>query len=173
MAVHDGFVHIDRISFDAYSESHDVEMQAEAYRQRTGTYPEGILGDKAYQNRVNRQWCNERGIRLMGQKLGRPFEEPMIQRLFKRMERIEEIERVEVEGRFGIMKRRYGLNLIKGKSPETAKTMIMLIALVANIAQKTRDILFVLIQLISKALVSIEKRKSLGLNKADWALKMI
>ena len=97
----------------------------------------------------------------------------MIQRLFKRMERIEEIERVEVEGLFGIMKRRYGLNLIKGKSPETAKTMIMLIALVANIAQKIREILFVLIQLISKALVSIEKRKSPGWNKADWALKMI
>ena len=65
----------------------------------------------------------------MGPKQGRPFEHPLIQKLYKRMERMEEIERVEIEGRFGILKRKYGLNLIKGKKPASAMTMIMLIAL--------------------------------------------
>ena len=162
VAVHNGYVFVDRISFDAYSESHDVEMQAEAYRVRTGAYPERILGDKAYQNQANRRWCKERGIHLMGQKMGRPFENKMIQKLFTKLERIEEIERVEIEGRIGIQKRRYGWDKISGKTPATAMTMIMLVALVANIAQRMRDSYFALIQVIVGAVIALDNWCTIG-----------
>ena len=163
VAVHDGMVFVDRMSFDAYSESHDVEMQAEAYRSRTGHYPASILADKAYQNRANRQWCQDRGIRLMGNKLGRPFENPAMNRLFKRFARMDEIQRVEIEGRIGIQKRRYGWDLIKGKKQESAMTMIMLVALVANLAQGMRGIHLALFRFLYKESIKINNLR-MGIN---------
>ena len=73
------------------------------------------------------------------------------------MERLEEIERVEVEARFGIQKRKYGLNLIKGKKPASAMTMIMLIALVANLAHRMRGIRYILIKLLFRQTIRLKK----------------
>jgi hypothetical protein len=156
IAVINGFVVVDKISFDAYSESNDVEHQAEEYKRRTGYYPERILADKAYQNRANRRWCSERKIRLMGQKQGRPFEIPLINKLYKKIERMEEIERVEVEGRIGIQKRRYGWDCVKGRLPETTKTMILIAVLAANLEQIMRKILFALIRYIICQCITIK-----------------
>jgi hypothetical protein len=75
---------------------------------------------------------------ISGAKLGRPFDEAMINQLFQKMHRMEEVECVEIEGRIGIQKRRYGWDLIKGKSPESAKVMILLMMLATNIAQELR-----------------------------------
>ena len=68
----DGFVLLDRFSWDAYNETSDLGVQAEAFRQRFGHYPASIHADKIYQTRANRAWCKERGIRLSGKPLGRP-----------------------------------------------------------------------------------------------------
>jgi len=144
-----GFVFVDKISFDAYSESKDVVLHAEAYKARTGRYPDQILCDKAYQNRANREWCNERGIKLMGKKQGRQFEDPFIQKCLKKIERIDEASRVAIEGKIGVQKRRYSWSLITGKSPESAKTMIMLSTLAANLEHLIRilgNFIFVLYQ---------------------------
>jgi len=157
VACFNGFIFVDRISFDAYSESKDIPLQVEAYRLRTGHYPERILADKAYQNRENRQWCKERGIRLMGVKQGRSFEDPYISRLFRKLERIEEIERVEIEGRIGIQKRRYNWNTVKGRLPETAMTMIMLAVLAANLTKRMSDILFYLFQAMFTNCITLKK----------------
>jgi len=140
VGVANGYVFVDKIDFNAYSESHDIELHAEAYKKRTGYYPDRILGDKAYQNRANRDWCAQRGIRLMGKRLGRPYEDPLLQRAFDKIGRLEEGERVIVEGKIGVQKRRYGWDLITGKLPVTAETMIMLAALVGNLEQRLRDI---------------------------------
>jgi len=60
----DGFILIDRFSWDAYNETSDLGGQAEAFRQRFGHYPASIHADKIYQTRANRAWCKQRGIRL-------------------------------------------------------------------------------------------------------------
>ena len=70
----DGFILLDRFSWDAYNETSDLSEQAEKFRQRFGHYPASIHADKIYQTRVNRAWCKERGIRLSGKPLGRPRE---------------------------------------------------------------------------------------------------
>lgn len=145
-----GMVFVDKISFDAYSESSDVILHAEAYRSRTGVYPDTILCDKAYQSRANRQWCEERNIRLMGKRLGRKFEDSIFKKAFDKIERMEEAERVEIEGKIGVQKRRYGWDLIPGKSPATAMTMIMLSALAGNLMTLLWKGLFFVHSLLSK-----------------------
>ena len=63
---------IEKLSFDAYSESDVLIVAVERYFERTGYYPERILADKIYRNRNNLAYCREHGIRLSGPSLGRP-----------------------------------------------------------------------------------------------------
>ncbi len=144
VCVSQGLLFVDRMSFDAYSESHDVILHAEAYRRRTGCYPETILGDKAYQNQANRRWCKERNIRLMGKIPGRPYEEPIIQKAIEKMHRSDERGRVAVEGKIGVQKRKYRWNTIMGKRVDTSFSMIMLSVLAANIQYLIRAGIFYL-----------------------------
>jgi hypothetical protein len=44
----DGYLFIDRCSWDPYNESGDLVMQAEKYKQRYGVYPESIHADQIY-----------------------------------------------------------------------------------------------------------------------------
>lgn len=71
----DGYVVVERISWDNYNESGDLIAQVEAYKELTGVYPVSVHADKIYRTRVNRAWCKERGIRLSGPPLGRPPKE--------------------------------------------------------------------------------------------------
>jgi hypothetical protein len=68
----DGYVFLDRISWDNFNESGDLKAQIEAYYDWTGYYPESVHVDKIYRTRENRAWCKERGIRISGLPLGRP-----------------------------------------------------------------------------------------------------
>jgi IS5 family transposase len=68
----DGFIMLERFSWDAYNETSDLEGQVEAFRQRFRHYPASIHADKIYQTRANRAWSKERDIRLCGKPLGRP-----------------------------------------------------------------------------------------------------
>lgn len=73
MSVDDqGMARVEKLSFDAYNESDVLIKAAEAYRERTGYYPERILADQIYRNRTNMKFCQENGIRLSGKKLGSP-----------------------------------------------------------------------------------------------------
>jgi hypothetical protein len=68
----DKFVFLDKISWDNFNESGDLQSQVEKYKNLTGYYPESLHADKIYRTRKNREWCKERGIRLSGPPLGRP-----------------------------------------------------------------------------------------------------
>ncbi len=68
----DGYVLIERISWENYNESGDFISQIESYKDQTGVYPESVHADKIYRTRVHRAWCKQRGIRLSGVPLGRP-----------------------------------------------------------------------------------------------------
>lgn len=137
IAVVNGIAFVDTLSFNSYNEGEHNEFKnaVEKYRERFGMYPQRILADKIYRNRKNSQWCKEKGIRMSGPKLGRPgkhHEEDL------RTELREVGERNLVESKFGIMKRKYGLNLIKAKLEETTKSDIVMNVFVMNVERVAR-----------------------------------
>jgi len=68
----DGYVFLDRISWNNFNESTDLKIQIESFKKYTGYYPESVHVDKIYRTQKNRAWCKERGIRISGPPLGRP-----------------------------------------------------------------------------------------------------
>jgi transposase, IS5 family len=67
-----GYVFLDRISWDNFNESGDLKRQVEAFKQFTGYYPESIHVARIYRTQENRAWCKELGIRMSGVRLGKP-----------------------------------------------------------------------------------------------------
>ena len=141
VSVIDGKTYLDRISWDAYNESTDLQMQIEAFKTRTGSYPESVHADKIYRTRANLQWCHLNKIRLSGPLLGRPPVEEAERETLRRQQRLDERIRIEIEGRFGTAKRRYGLDRIMSKLRNTSETTIALIFLVMNLDKILRDLL--------------------------------
>lgn len=144
----EGYGFVERISWEPYDEAHDLTGQIERYRERFGVYPASVHVDKIYRTRANLGYCAQRGIRLSGPRLGRPpasvLNDPHERRRLARIERQDEIERIPVEGKFGEVKRRYGLDRIFEKLVVTSETAIMLTFLAANCEKVLRD-LFALI----------------------------
>lgn len=141
VSVINGETYLDRISWDAYNEGGDLKMQAEAFKARTGAYPESIHADKVYRTRENLRWRRENNIRLSCSALGRPLVEEEDQVLRRKQQRIDELIRIEVEGRFGTAKRRYRLDKIMTKLRETSETAIAPIFLVMNLDKILRGLL--------------------------------
>lgn len=141
VSVIDGKAYLDRISWDAYNESADLQKQAEAFKVRTGSYPEAIHADKIYRTRDNLRWCLKRDIRLSGPPLGRRPSEESEREILRRQQRIDERIRIDIEGRFGTAKRRYGLDRIMTKLRRTSETTIAMIFLVMNLDKILRDLL--------------------------------
>jgi IS5 family transposase len=140
----DGYGIVDRISWDAYNENEDLIVQARRYRKRFGYYPASIHADKIYRSRENRRWCKKHNIRLSGPALGRPQKvgdennrEIKRQRLLSRQD---EIDRIDIEGRFGHSKRRYGLDRVMAKLTNTSTCVISLVFLVMNLEKILRDL---------------------------------
>ena len=146
VSVIEGKTYLDRISWDAYNEGGDLQGQAEGFKTKTGAYPESIHADKAYRTRENLRWCRGKKIRLSGPPLGRPLVEEDDQALRRKQQRMDELIRIEVEGRFGTAKRRYRLDKIMTKLRETSETTIALIFLVMNLDKILRDLLLSLLE---------------------------
>ena len=153
MSVIKGKVFLDRLSWDAYHEGGDLKMQAEKYKERTGYYPESIHADKAYRNRENLKWCKKHGIRLSGPRLGRPPEPNEKTKMEKKLQRQDEIERIEVEGKFGVAKRRYSLSRVMAKLKESSEHTIALVFLVMNLEKALRDLLSYLFEIVVRSAV--------------------
>ena len=130
ISVVNGWTRLEVYSFDAYNESGGLDEMIERYRLRTGHYPERILADKIYRNRNNLAYCKERGIRLSGPALGRPKKDAQPD---KKQNYIDECERVEVERRFSLAKRKCGLGLITAKLEATACHCIAISILALNL----------------------------------------
>lgn len=126
----DGFILLDRFSWDAYNETGDLPGQAEVFRQRFGHYPESIHADKIYQTRANRAWCKDNGIRLTGKPLGRPRE---LSREQKRRQRQDEKDRIPIEGKFGNAKRKGTLQRVMAKLAVTSRTVVGIGLIVLNL----------------------------------------
>ena len=135
-----GFVFLDKLSWDNYNESGDLQARIEEYKRETGCYPESVHVDKIYRTKANRAYCKERGIRMSGPPLGRPPKE--VSKEKKKEARSDERVRNAIEGKFGQGKRKFSLGRVMAKLPETSETVIAMNFLVMNLStllQKTKS----------------------------------
>lgn len=141
LSVIEGMSFVERLSFDAYNESGDLIGQAVAYHRRMGCWPASIHADKIYRTRENLLWCKARGIRFSGPMLGRPVADNEVRKENRKQQRQDEVDRIPVEGRFGVAKRRYGLSRIMRRLKETSESAIAMVFLVMNLDKRLRDLL--------------------------------
>jgi hypothetical protein len=126
-----GYVFLDEISWKNFNESTYLKEQVEKYYEYMGYYPESIHVDKIYRTKENRKYCQQKGIRMSGPKLGRPRKNVSLEE--KKQAKEDERIRNRVEGKFGEGKRRYGLDLIKTKLKETSENKVAIGILVMNL----------------------------------------
>jgi len=129
LSVVSGYTFIEKQSFDNFNEGISLIDSVERYKRLYGCYPEVVQADKIYRNRANLSYCKDLGIRLSGPRLGRPSKDAKRDR---ELERQDHLERNIIEGRNGMAKRRFGLNLILSLLPETAMTEAALQVLCMN-----------------------------------------
>ena len=130
ISVVNGWTRLEVLSFDAYNEANKLKDMIERFRERTGHYPRRVLADKIYRNRENLSFCKEHNIHLSGPALGRPKKGEVRN---KKQDYIEQSERIEVERRFSLAKRKCGLGLITAKLKETACHCIAMSIVVLNL----------------------------------------
>jgi hypothetical protein len=138
ISVVDGFTRLEYNSFEAYNEAVNLSEMIERYKERTGSYPERILADKIYRNRDNLSYCAERKIRLSGPALGRPKKGEIRD---KKQDYIDEAERVEVERKFSLAKRKCGIGLIVTRLEETTCHCLAMSVLLLNLRKIGKDFL--------------------------------
>lgn len=134
----EGFVLLERLSWDNYNESIDLKNHIESYKELTGFYPESVHVDRIYRNRKNRAWCKERGIRISGPPLGRPPKN--LSKEIKNTSLDDQRIRNEIEGKFGMGKRRFSLNRVMAKLDQTSQTSIAITFLVMNLSHLLRQV---------------------------------
>ena len=128
----DGMCRIEKLSFDAYNESTVLNSAIENYKERTGHYPERVLADQIYRNRDNITFCSKLGIRLSGKRLGRPKKDADTKEE-RKTEYQDNTDRIEVERKFSLAKRKFGLGLLLTKREDTTKASIVLSIIAMNI----------------------------------------
>jgi hypothetical protein len=130
ISVCDGWTRLERHSFDAYNESTGLQDMIERYKERTGQYPERVLVDKIYRTRENLKYCKQHNIRLSGPALGRPKKDAEID---KKQNYTDECERVEVERKFSLAKRKCGMGMLVTRLKETTCHSIAMSVLLLNL----------------------------------------
>lgn len=141
----DGYVSLDKLSWDAYNECCDLPDQIERYKKRFGYYPSSVHADTIYRTRENRKYCKDRDIRLSGKPLGRPKkrtpENAEQLKAQKRLERQDECDRIPVEGKFGNCKRKGTLGRIMAKLAHTSESVIHVGIIMLNLEKYLRAVL--------------------------------
>ena len=144
----DGYVSLDRLSWDAYNESGDLIDQIEHYRKRFGYYPASVHADRIYRTRSNRAYCKEKGIRLSGKPLGRPLAPTADNQnelhAGREQWHQDELDRIPIEGKFGNSKRRGTLGRIMAKLAHTSESVIHVGLVVLNLQTWLRKALICL-----------------------------
>ena len=149
ISVVNGFTRLEYHSFDAYNEALKHSNMIERYKERTGSYPERILADKIYRNRENLAYCAERKIRLSGPALGRPKKDEIRD---KKKDYIDESERVEVERKFSLAKRKCGIGLIVTRLKETTCHCLAMSVLLLNLRKIGKALLTEILMFVQNLL---------------------
>ena len=129
-----------KAEWNNFAESKSLKQAVAEYRATFGFYPKTILADRAYPSRENRLWCASLGIRLSGPRLGRKSAEEKAAESKQIYQ--DGCERVVIESEFGVAKRRYGLDRVMTRLPDTSMTSIAMGFFAANMERKLR-LLFV------------------------------
>ncbi len=138
VSLRNGYVFLDRIDWDNFNESGDFKAQVEAFKEATGAYPESVHVDRIYRTRSNRAFCKEKGIRISGPPLGRPPAHVSNEK--KKQAKEDERIRNAIQGTFGVSKRRFSLNRVMAKLPNTSQTVIAITFLVINLSTLLRQV---------------------------------
>lgn len=136
----EGYVFLDRISWDNFNESGDLIAQVEAFKEFTGHYPESVHVDKIYRTLDNRAWCKKNGIRMSGPPLGRP--PAHVSKEKKKQAAEDERVRQAIEGKFGQAKRRFSLDRVMVKLDNTSLTAIAITFLLMNLVAGLKRLLW-------------------------------
>ena len=115
----------------------DLKAQIEAFKDYTGCYPESVHADQIYRTRENRKFYKERGIRISGPPLGRP--PANVSREIKKQQLLDEKVRNSIEGKFGVLKRRFSLDKVMTKLSQTSETAIAITFLVMNLSTLLKE----------------------------------
>ena len=153
LSVVNGYTFLERQSFENFNEGVTLIESVERYKELRGCYPEVIQADQIYRNRRNLAFCKEWGIRLSGPRLGRPPKDQEYQKRDRQIEAQDHRERIIIESRNGIAKRRFGLDLITSTLPETAMTEAVLQLLCMNVRIRLLWRLFFLFRFLFPAAV--------------------
>lgn len=131
VALTNGFVFIDKHSWNNFNEGTCLKDSIEQYKHRFGYYPKEVFADKIYCTRDNRNHLKNLGILLRAKPLGRPSSEAL-------SNPVSPGERNPVEGKFGQAKVAYGLNNIRAKLKNTSESWIATIILALNLVNLAR-----------------------------------
>ena len=132
ISVVNGYVRIEKFSFDSFNEGKDLINCIEHYRKIHGHYPKRVLADGIFRNRENLNFCKEHGIAISGKPLGRPKKDNTVD---KKQEDRDICDRNIVEAKIVLGKRSYGLGLIKMKLAQTTRSAVALSVLMMNIVK--------------------------------------
>jgi len=139
LCIVNGYTFIDHISYDNFNEGTLLIDSILKYKERFGMLPSKILADTIYRNRQNRALCKDLGIKLSGLPLGRRNAEKYRQQAKDFIADCK--SRNEVEGKIGTAKTRYGMGRVRGKLPDTGKTVIALSVMVMNLSKLAKAFL--------------------------------
>lgn len=132
ISLQNGYVLLERLSWDAYNECNDLQPAAENYKQLHGHYPSVILCDAIYHTKANKDFCKQHHIRLMGKALSNAALKKMSAKERKEYRAFHHI-RNHIEGKFGQGKSGYELNEIKARSAQTSNSWIASVYFVMNV----------------------------------------
>ena len=135
----DGYAFPDIVAWNNYNEEAQLIPAIEAYKKHNGFYPERVLADTLYRNKINRNYCKKNGIRLSGPALGRPSKET--DKALLKQQNQDACDRSPVEGKFGEGKAKYGLGRIMARIKESSETVISMAFLCMNINRRLRVLL--------------------------------
>ena len=135
MSVVNGYVFLNEISYDAFSEGGLLENAIIDYYTCFHMLPSKILADQAFTNRENRKLCKELGINLACKPLGRPPKDA------PPTDKNDIGRRSQVEGKFGTLKTCYGWDRVMPRLPETGMAAIAVSAFAMNLAKRAQVLL--------------------------------
>ena len=149
-----GMSRIEKLSFDAYNEGSVLQTAVEKYKQRTGHYPERVLADLIYRNQNNMMFCKRMGIRLSGKRLGRS-KKNIDKKSEKKIAYQDNTDRIEVERKFSLAKRKFGLGLLLTKREDTTRSSIVLSVIAMNISRLAAMFLRFVFQLFNLSFLNV------------------
>ena len=142
----DDYARIENISFDAYNESICLQDAVNSYYERIRYYPERVLTGQIYRTRDNRDFCPNEWHKIIRFEAWKTKQNNNENR--KKIEYQDNTDIIEVERRFSLTKRCYGMGKIMTKLENTQLTSIASSVFVANIVRMQQRILSALFHLL-------------------------